>query len=595
MVVIEYVLVGLAGYLLLLYLGWPLWTLLAPSECPLTFWFGGAVTGLAVLQIFSWYWLDHAGSGMSTGLPVLLGLNAVAAIACLVWRRPKLRFDRAFAITAVLLIGVLAASCAIFVANFQVVATEGDHIQAASLGNNDIASYALAAQFVHDNDFHTSGRIAGENFGEFTRKDVTGVFPFVDATATISGVGDWQALLPLVLVAILLGVLALRDLANDLFKESRLRAAAVAVIASASYLYAYIQGQYFLSQILAMPLAVGLGCLYYRASEQTTKDAFFRSIAIVGLLDIVFAFTYPHMLFLAQPVLVGAVLLATVGKGWLPRATRVVVVAGGGFLVTAVVIPERFVIAVQNFFDILNNTTSGFVLYGFTPLQILGFQKTLTAPSDADLYRQGAIVLFVVAVAVAVLWRSERRAALYCIATVGLVLFTYDVIFRMRGPSYTQWKWISFFQPLYTAMTFLVVCAALAVVLRKVKVGTTLRLVGGGLAGVVVLYVVMHDTRYLTQRDKYWGRVPTQLSALSGDRDLAGIKQLNVKLPPYWEEMWGAYFVSPRTVYLRSATYFPGAPARAAWTLVPAAAQDAPGDVVRKLNADYKLIKKASS
>ena len=93
------------------------------------------------------------------------------------------------------------------------------------------------------------------------------------------------------------------------------------MIASASWLFAYIQGQYFISQILAMPIAVGLGCLYYGAAEQTTKGAFFRTIAVVGLLDIVLAFTYPHMLFLAQPVIVGAVLIANIGKGWAPRAT----------------------------------------------------------------------------------------------------------------------------------------------------------------------------------------------------------------------------------------------------------------------------------
>ena len=78
MIVIEYLLVGLAGYLLLVYLGWPLWTVLAPSGCPLSLWFGAPVVGLAVLQVFSWYWLDHAGTGMATGLPVLIGLNAVA-------------------------------------------------------------------------------------------------------------------------------------------------------------------------------------------------------------------------------------------------------------------------------------------------------------------------------------------------------------------------------------------------------------------------------------------------------------------------------------------------------------------------------------
>ena len=187
----------------------------------------------------------------------------------------------------------------------------------------------------------------------------------------------------------------------------------------------------------------------------------------------------------------------------------VVVVAAGGFLFTAAVIPQRFIIAVRTFLDIAGNERSGFPLYGFTPFQILGFQKTLTAPSDGELYRQGAIVLLIVACRSRCCGERNVGRGSICFATVGLVLVTYDVVFRVRGQSYTQWKWISFFQPLYTAMAFLVVCAALTVLLRKIRVGTSLRLAGGLVAGAVVLYVVMHDTRFLTQRDKFWGRVPT--------------------------------------------------------------------------------------
>ena len=68
---------------------------------------------------------------------------------------------------------------------------------------------------------------------------------------------------------------------------------------------------------------------------------------------------------------------------------------------------------------------------------------------------------------------------------------------------------------------------------------------------------------------------------------------MNVDLPPYWQTMWGTYFLSPRTVYLRNQSYYPKAHARAVWTLEPAAAPDPPGGVVQELNGGYKLVKKA--
>ena len=592
MVVFEYLGVAFAGYALLFYLGWPLWTALAPKGCPISLSFGTPATGLAVLQIFAWYWLDHADSGLSTGLPILLGLNLLATVACLVWRRPSLKFDRSVGVAALALIVAIAATSTIFVSNYQLTVTKGDEISASSLGNNDIAAYAIVTQFVHDNDLHAHGPIARFNLGSFTRKDVFGVFPFVDGTAAVTGVGIWQGLLPAMLVALFLGVLALRDLARRLFPKSVMRATLVAVIASASYLFAIIQGHYFVSQVLAMAIAVGLGILYLGGVDQMSKDGFFRSIAIVGLLDIVLAFTYPHMLFLTQPVLVGAVLVAIIGKGWVARATRVVVIAAGGFVVTAVIIPQRFFIAIQTFIDLAGDDKSGFPLYGFTPLQLLGFQKTLTAPTTGDFARQGLLVLGIVGCAVAVLWRRERRAALYCFATVALVLASYDLIYLVRGMSYTQWKWISFFQPLYATTAILVVCAAIVVLLGRIHVGSSLRLAGGVLAGVALFVLVLHNSRYLTQRAQFWVHVPAELAAIQGDAELVNVPNVNVALPQYWDSMWATYFLSPRTVYLRSKTYYPRAPAHATWTLEPAATQDPPGEVVQPLNGEYKIVKR---
>ena len=89
---------------------------------------------------------------------------------------------------------------------------------------------------------------------------------------------------------------------------------------------------------------------------------------------------------------------------------------------------------------------------------------------------------------------------------VTLVLGSYGLVYLVRGQSYTQWKWISFFQPLYAALVVLVVCAAAATLLRRAHVNATLRLVAGLVAGAVLMVVVVRDTRVLTKTDTFLTR-----------------------------------------------------------------------------------------
>ena len=101
MIVFEYLFIAAVGYLLLFYLGWPLWTAVMPTPSPLSPSLGAPLTGLAVLQVFMWYWLEHSESGLDTGLPVLLAINLVAVIAVLIWKKPKFKFDAAGKFAAV--------------------------------------------------------------------------------------------------------------------------------------------------------------------------------------------------------------------------------------------------------------------------------------------------------------------------------------------------------------------------------------------------------------------------------------------------------------------------------------------------------------
>ena len=203
-------------------------------------------------------------------------------------------------------------------------------------------------------------------------------------------------------------------------------------------------------------------------------------------------------------------------------------------------------------------------------------------------------MLVVVGGALAVLWgRKQRPGGLLCATTVVLVLFSYGLIYLMKGKSYTQFKWISFFQPLYTAVAFLIVCAAAVTLLERIRVGPQIRVVAGAVAGIALLVVILNNTRELTKPDPHWLHVPPNLAALENNKGLANIHALNVELPPYWDSMWATYFLGSRELYMRSISYYPVTKARATWTLEPTATPDRPTDIVRQLNPDYKIVRKA--
>ena len=80
-------------------------------------------------------------------------------------------------------------------------------------------------------------------------------------------------------------------------------------------------------------------------------------------------------------------------------------------------------------------------------------------------------MLLVAMCAAAVIWRTQRRVGIFCVSILVMVLGSYGFIYLVRGKSYTQLKWISFFQPLYTAVGFLVLCAAAVYLLDRIGIG----------------------------------------------------------------------------------------------------------------------------
>src|SRR5205814_5379383 len=107
-------------------------------------------------------------------------------------------------------------------------------------------------------------------------------------------------------------------------------------------------------------------------------------------------------------------------------------------------------------------TDAGWTLPGFLPVELLGFIRAETPhPSAARWIWSGvAIGLFVLSA-----WALRKREAVisrFGVAVVLLILGSYGAVFlKEGGPSYRQWKWITFFQPLFVAVIVATVALAL--------------------------------------------------------------------------------------------------------------------------------------
>ena len=315
------------------------------------------------------------------------------------------------------------------------------------------------------------GNIAGVDLGAIATNGHgigPGVYATLGAAAAGTGLGTWQAALPLALVGVALGALAVRDTVRLLLPGSLVAAPVIALLASMASLFGYVTVNYFLAQVLAMPLVLcELMALHWLARRPGRQE---RVAGLVLLAAVVLTaiLSYSPMAFFMQPVIVGAVCVSEVGRGWLRRSAAVVVSTAGAFVVAALLAPVPFARSAA-FVRVSFRKGPGWPLGLMTPLDVLGLRPAIRTPRPVvgTFVFEATIVGLIVVASVWTLWNRRRSAALLCGAAALVVLGSYAAVYAERGYSYEQWKWISYFQPVFiTAMYALVVAAGAALVAR---------------------------------------------------------------------------------------------------------------------------------
>jgi hypothetical protein len=556
--------------------------LVRPASPPVSDAFAAPLLGLAVLQVFSWYWLRYADGGMDAGLPIL-GVCVLVALVGVGWLKRDQFRSPSFARCASTTLG-LAAVAAVFVGEFRVPLRIG-HLTSASIWNTDIALYVTTAGSLVSHGFGWAGNIAGINLGGIAT-DAQGIGPGIYATlsaaAAGTGLGTWQISLPLLLVGVAMGALAVRDAARLLLPNSLVAAPVIALLATTASLFAYVTVNYFLAQILIMPLAIGELLVLHWIAEQSSWRK--RVPGLVLLLAIVLTATlgYSPMAFFMQPVILVIVCLGELGSGWLRRSSWIAVSTIGAFLVAFGMAPEP----VKRSAEFVRQSLAapkGWPLGLMTPLEALGLRQPIRIPRPtvATFILEGAIVGGIVLAAVWVLlWSERERAAKLYAAAAFVVLGSYAAVYVDRGYSYEQWKWISFFQPLLIVAVYgLVLAAASAALPRWLPVPQVTARAAAAVMGAILILVSarMLTTDTQTFRAVWvegdpilaWSIVRPPLSQLAERPKLDRKKAVNLDLVQ-WDNLWAAYFLEPTTrVYPGYTGYYPISRSPEAWTLKP--------------------------
>jgi hypothetical protein len=574
-------------------IGAPIWLLVRPDVPPVSDAFACPVVGLAVSQVFSWYWLRYTNGGLATGMPVL-GICVLFALAGVGWfkRRSLHRPELALSVSTAAL---LAAIAVVFVCEFRTPFNVG-HLTSASIWNDDIAVYVTVARGLISHGFSWGGNIAKVNLGAMATSSANGSRPgpysSLAAAAWGTGLRTWQVALPFLLVTVALGALAVRDAARLLLPGSLISASLIALLATMSSLFAYVTTNYFLGQVLVMPLAVGELIVLHSIARRSTWRQRIPELVLLVAMVVIAVLSFTPISFLMQPVILAAVCVGEFGRGWLRRSALVVASSMGTFIVACALVAESVWRSVR-VAGAFAGAGFGWPLGLMTPLEVLGFRQVVRAPRPVvgTFVVQTAIVGLVVLAAVWVLWNERRRVAILNAAAAFLVLGSYALVYVHHGYSYQQWKWISFFQPILIVAVFALVVAAAGVLIRrwapaKIPVRTAGAFLGVALTvGSAQILLVGTRGNYVVwvagEPTLPWNVVGSPLSKLAERPAIDRLDAVNVNMSQ-WDELWAAYFLEPTTrPYLGTPGYFPTSTSAGSATLETVLDPGAPSSVPR--------------
>lgn len=584
--------------LTLLYLGYPTRRLMNGGRKDPT----GVETmlvGAALATGVGWYWSSWSGAGVRALLPWMLAVNLVPFVVCVILSgrlpSPALALDpstvgRRVVLTCGIAISLIAAVLVVFSIHYQSVFREPESTP-LSIGNNDVASYALSAQHLLDHGFDDPGPFVGHSIGTAVKRDITGAFLFLALTSTVSFTDVREIEMVALVFALYTCAAGVAGLIMRMACVPWAAALGISVVATASSTVYYSAYHVFTAQLLAMGTALVMIRVAIDIAVVGHRRSWNKSIPLVGLLAVLgvwLVLDYPHMTFLTMPVVVLFGIMWCLGNSISIRdatvsSLRVAALIVLGLLGTALLVPTRYVVALR-IFDGIGTAVAGWPLGRLTFGQLLGLARFPNPPtgtavpltnSKSAFVAAGSIGLVVTACCVVVVISifqripaGDRRARLLVhMGVLSLPIIMATFLYLHYGETYQGWKGAVYFQPLLPAAVLTLAWVGVKWLLPRAG-GWTMVVLRMGIVGSWFIATLSSDAPWRKTEEKF----------LKVDRDLrevallvtSSVPELNLNIggsSPFWDNMWAGYFLNDKVLYPVAPSYIGQQPSGADWTL----------------------------
>jgi hypothetical protein len=465
-----------------------------------------------------------------------------------------------------LFVAVLLGSLAFLVISIPVM-TSPQAPTAVSLGNNDIAVYALLAK--HFKELPLSQPIAFMNpaITDHVLAYRSAAFLSTALPGSLFSVEVYKLQNVAVAVFFSLGTPLVHAVATRVFGYKPLPAFGVAALYSLSPVLYYVAYEGFGAQIIAMTLSLGVLFLHSNAADSCKSPYdYLPYMPLAFLLNWAIVTTYLEMLALAY-LFAGCYVVSASISARSPKA----LLNWGLFSVSAVVSvfllsPWRLKPLVE--FLVVNVAgRAGYHLPAIPPHMVFGltFSHVTFDPYASVLhYWPSLLVILAIVGGLVSAYVKDRRLLLFAafsLVSVAAGYFWFAYQSKTGWGGYRSFKLISFVLPgvlLSSLLLFRDLQPARSAI-DKLLALLFLALIGGNLVSAYHTLQMTRSTGRAVTRDQ------ADLARLEKD---PSIESVNVLGSDWWRTMWSAHFLMRKKLYFESDTYYQRNKLEGAWDLI---------------------------
>lgn len=467
-----------------------------------------------------------------------------------------------------------------FLPTLTLLNSSANSLNMTSIGNNDIANYALTAKEYLFSGFINSGHFPDVDLNKQARdiQHLT-VHLMISFTSFVFNLEVWKVMNSVMIFTITLNVIALTKLFQICFKRESILLTFIAVsVAVLNPLNSYIIHHYFLSQSLALFV---FSLIILKAHAIYKKD-YLENIDKIEIIAIVVLsiLTYPSILI---PSVIGLFLINILIELFTQKRKfkisklkyRDVILFGlVGVLLSIYYLPRAILIlfrhaTMQSGWELPAPNAVGFLL---SPYYISNEISNLVS-----------VIIWVglnlVILCICILNIKSRNSSIYFICIAYLIIFVYLLQVMVRGQGfghYQNWKLISYILPI-----LIIIFAAEILKLKNIGVILLTPFLIAGLNAPKSLWKNGNEvgTPSIISRD---------LIDLMTIKDKYEINSLNVIMGSFYQTMVVGLVTDMKKIYFTSPTYYPVNSDKNLCSLVENSDVRFPNKV--QINESYSLI-----